>query len=237
MKDIFELFSKMDIEDNEKDTFLNYIRLKGRFLHKQVYDTILLTDKSAKYSEISRIIRYDKHIRDVLYKYLSALEEQWRAIAFDNFDYESDKNEVIKKEIDLSKVSVKKQFADSTFYWSSYNKSFTLNKLIDVFKANRYTLDLNITDEMYQTIKTLRNSVMHHNLIMFSYKTTVEDVNHEIESLESKISLLWKLLDDNMKEAFEKAINMGNYKGGDFENQLPNLNRYCLRRFSHGVFI
>jgi len=237
MNDIFELFPKMDIEDIEKDTFLNYIRLKGRFLHKQVYETLLLTDEKAKYSEISRIIRYDKYIRDTLYKYLSALEEQWRAIAFDNFEYELDKTDVIKGEIDITKVIVKKLFSDSTFYWASYNKSFTLNKLIDVFKANRHTIDLNITDDMYQSIKILRNSVMHHNLILFSYKSTVEDVNHEIKSLESKISLLWKLLDDEMKFSFEKAINMGNYKGGDFENQSPNLNRYCLRRFSHGVFI
>lgn len=237
MKDIFDLFSKMDIEDNEIDTFVNYIRLKGRFLHKQVYDTILLTDEKAKYSEISRIIRYDKYIRDVLYKYLSALEEQWRTVAFDNFDCESDKIEVIKKEIDLSKVTVKKQFTDSTLYWASYNKSFTLNKLIDVFKANRHTIDLNITDDMYQSIKILRNSVMHHNLIMFSYKTTLEEIYNEIESLEDRISLLWKLLDDDMKVAFEKAINMGNYKGGDYEKHSPNLNRFCLRRLSHGVFI
>lgn len=237
MNDIFELFPKMDIDDTEKDTFLNYIRLKGRFLHKQVYDTILLTDDKAKYSEISRIIRYDKYIRDVLYKYLSALEEQWRAIAFDNFEYESDKTEAIKKEVDLSKVTVKKQFTDSTFYWASYNKSFTLNKLIDVFKANRHTIDLNISDDMYQSIKKLRNIVMHHNLILFSYKTTVEEIDNVIMSLQSKISLLWKLLDNEMKLTFEKAINMGNYKGGDFEKQEPNLNRYCLRRFSHGVFI
>jgi hypothetical protein len=237
MKDIFDLFPKMDIKDNEKDTFLNYIRLKGRFLHKQVYDTILLTDEKAKYSEISRIIRYDKYIRDVLYKYLSALEEQWRAVVFDYFDCESDKTEVIKKEIDFSKVTVKKQLTDSTLYWASYNKSFTLNRLIDIFKANRHIIDLNITDDMYQSIKMLRNSVMHHNLILFSYKTTLEEINNEIESLEAKISLLWKLLDDDMKPAFEKAINMGNYKGGDYEKESPNLNRYCLRRLCHGVFI
>jgi len=237
MKDIFELFPKMEIEDNEKEIFLKYIRLKGRFLHKQVYETILLTDDKAKYGEISRIIRYDKYIRDVLYKYLSALEEKWRAIAFDMFDYESDKNEVIKKEIDLSKVTLKKKHVDSTFYWASYNKSFTLNKLIDVFKANRHAINMNITDDMYQSIKILRNSVMHHNLILFSYKSTVEDIYNEIKSLENKISLLWKLLDDEMKKAFEKEINTGNYKGGDYEKYSPNLNRYCLRRLSHGVFI
>ncbi|MDY0139258.1 MAG: hypothetical protein RBR50_06140 [Candidatus Izemoplasmatales bacterium] len=237
MKDIIDLFPKMDIKDNEKDTFLKYIRLKGGFLHKQVYDTILLTDEEARYGEVSRIIRYDKYIRDVLYKYLSALEEQWRAIAFDNFDYESDKIDVIKKDIDLSKITVKNQFADSTLYWASYNKSFTLNKLIDIFKANRHIIDLNITDDMYQSIKILRNSVMHHNLIMFSYKTTLEKINNEIESLEAKVSLLWRLLDDQMKPAFEKAINMGNYKGGDYDKESPNLNRYCLRRLCHGVFI
>ena len=84
------LFPKW-IEDIEKE--MNYI-IKGRFLHKQVDIT---ADEEAKYGEISRIIRYDKYIRDVLYKYLSALEEQWRAIAFDSFDYEYDKTQVIKK--------------------------------------------------------------------------------------------------------------------------------------------
>lgn len=237
MKEFIELFPQMDFEDNEKETFLKYTRLKGVFLHKQVYDIILMTDNRAKYSEVSGIIRYDKYIRDVLYKYLSALEEQWRSIAFDNFDYESSKDKIIHDDIDLSKITVKKQFDNSIFYWASYNKSFTLNKLIDIFKANRNIVDLNVSDDMFKSIKILRNSVMHHNMILFSYKSTLVEINSEVNSLEHKISLLWKLLDDDMKKSFEKSINMGNYKGGDHANQSPNLNRYCLRRFYNGVFI
>lgn len=237
MIDVSELFSKLDVESTERDTFLKYIRLKGVYLHKQVYDIILLTDDRATYSEVSSIIRYDKYVRDVLYRYLSALEEQWRSVIFDSFDYESSKDEIIKKEIDLSKITVKKQFDNSIFYWASYNKTFTLNKLINVLRANKHVIDLKITDDMFNLIKNLRNSVMHHNLILFSCKTTLTEINNEIRSLESKIALLWKLLDDEMKEAFEKAINMGNYKAGDYLNQTPNLNRYCLRRFSNGLFI
>lgn len=237
MNDFIELFPQLDFEDNELETFFKYIKLKGVYLHKQIYDIILLTDDRVRYNELSNIIRYDKYIRHVLYKYLSALEEQWRSIAFNNFEIESSKDAIIRDEIDLSKIIPKKNHKSSILYWASYNRKFTLSKLIDIFKKNINVINLNISEDVFQSIKTLRNSVMHHNLILFSYKSTLPEIINEITKLEQKISILWNLLNDGMKEAFEKAINTGNYKGGDYINQAPNLNRYCLRRFSNGLFI
>lgn len=149
MNDFIELFPQLDFEDNEKETFLNYINLKGVYLHKQIYDIILLTDDRVRYKEVSNIIRYDKYIRDVLYRYLSALEEQWRSIAFNNFEYESSKDEIIKNEIVFSKIIPKKNYESSILYWASYNRKFTLSKLIDIFQKNINVINLNISQDVF----------------------------------------------------------------------------------------
>jgi len=232
-----DLFPNMIFEENEYHTFLKYIKLKGIFLHKQVYDIILLTDEKATYSEISTIIRYDKYLRDVLYKYLSALEEQWRSLLFEYFEYDSSKDEILTGDIKIDKVIPKIDYSSSNFYWATYNKNFTLNKLITIMKPKIELLGLNVYDDEFDTIKDLRNKVMHHNLIMFSHHTSVGAVDTEIKILEYKIMVLWKLLDSNIRNAIEVAINKGNYKGGNYQKEKANLNRYCLRRFENGVFI
>lgn len=61
-------------EEKDEELFREHLVTKGVYLHKQVYDAILMYTgkKTITYSEVSNFIRYDKSIRDKLYKYLSA---------------------------------------------------------------------------------------------------------------------------------------------------------------------
>ena len=47
------MFDKLLFENEEKDTFGKYLVLKGRYLHKQIYDIILETKGNVSYEELS----------------------------------------------------------------------------------------------------------------------------------------------------------------------------------------
>ncbi|MGE4321124.1 MAG: hypothetical protein AB7E61_06730 [Acholeplasmataceae bacterium] len=234
---IKELFPKLIIEDEEIEEFKKYLLIKGQFLYKQIYELILLTDEEVHYREIAQIIRYDKYLRNTLYKFLSALEEQWRATIFSKLEYNSTKKELINNNIDLKKIVKKVNLNDSVFYWASFNKKFTLSKIIEIIQQKSKDLDIELDNEHAAMLKKLRNSVMHHNLLLFSINESIEEVLNEIKTIEKSIEVLWQLLDYNLSNTLEKEINLGNYRGGRIDSEAPNLTRFCLRRFKNGIFI
>ena len=77
--------------DFEKQTFKKYLPLKGKFLHKQIYDILKEANGGqVTYYELSSVLRYDKNLRDTLYIYLATAEEYLKALLLDKFD--SDEN-------------------------------------------------------------------------------------------------------------------------------------------------
>ena len=77
--------------DVEKETFKKYLPLKGKFLHKQIYDILKEANGGqVTYYELSSVLRYDKNLRDTLYIYLATAEEYLKALLLDKFD--SDEN-------------------------------------------------------------------------------------------------------------------------------------------------
>ncbi len=87
----YKIFEKLCFKDDcDIEKFNNYLELKGKFLHKHVYDCFMEYQSSVNYTELSGYIKYDKGIRNTLYKYLSVLEEYHRAKLIDNFDVKFD---------------------------------------------------------------------------------------------------------------------------------------------------
>ena len=83
------MFEKLTFTSpKEEADFEKYKKLKGIYLHKQVYDILLEANggENVTYCELSSIIRYDKNLRDTLYIYLATVEEQLRVLLLDNFD-------------------------------------------------------------------------------------------------------------------------------------------------------
>ena len=83
------IFDKLTFASSkEKADFEKYKKLKGIYLHKQVYDILLEVngEENVTYYELSSIIRYDKNLRDTLYIYLATIEENLRVLLLDNFD-------------------------------------------------------------------------------------------------------------------------------------------------------
>ncbi|MDE6441829.1 MAG: hypothetical protein K2L12_03635, partial [Clostridia bacterium] len=83
------LFPLMTFESDEEYTCQKYLKTRGLYLYKQVYDALVKWTPNVneiKYHQFSNLIRYDKGIRDKLYIYLAAAEEYLRNIIFDEIE-------------------------------------------------------------------------------------------------------------------------------------------------------
>ena len=84
------MFEKLRFKTKREETEFNkYIKLKGEFLYKQIYDILLENKEIIWYEEISSYVRYDKNLRDKLYIYFACAEEYLRAMLLDKYDVNS----------------------------------------------------------------------------------------------------------------------------------------------------
>ena len=103
--DTNEFFENLEIDDNDRERAEKYLKAKGLFFHVQLKNKLKAwtEGETVKYSQIASYYRYDKRIRNVLYKYIAYLEEYYRAaildVYFDNTNQQFWIKE-IKEEID-----------------------------------------------------------------------------------------------------------------------------------------
>ncbi len=229
--DYFNIFNRLHFkDDDEKECFIINIKNKGYYLHKQIYDVYCsYNEDEISYDELSRMVRYDKYIRNVLFKFLATFEEQLRAKLFEKYelDLTNDYNTLKEKKSDKE---------NSNFYWKTYDKDFTFKKLIELIKDKLKELNIELTYVELKEICKLRNKVMHHNLIIFLRSTTYEEVEKEIENIENVLILLYKGLHSEAQKSFMNDINKGNFKGGKYIDNEPNFKRLRLGVFKDGIF-
>ena len=82
------MFGRLIFSDElERAKFEKYLKIRGKFVIKQIYDYLLNFDKEkVNYKDLSTCIRYDKNMRDTLYIYLATFEEYLRAQLFDKYE-------------------------------------------------------------------------------------------------------------------------------------------------------
>ena len=86
------MFEKMTFQNQEeKDDFEKYRRLKGDDLYYQIYRILLEKTDRVRYVTVRAYIRYDKNLRDMLYVYLATLEEYCKAQLLNSFDVRNTK--------------------------------------------------------------------------------------------------------------------------------------------------
>lgn len=85
-----DFYKNIEIDDVDKPRAVKAIEAKGLEKHiiiKEYLQTWRRSEaaKTIRYSEIASIYRYDKRIRNVLFKYVSYIEEFQRGVILDNF--------------------------------------------------------------------------------------------------------------------------------------------------------
>jgi hypothetical protein len=188
----------------EKEEFEKYKRLKGVYLHKQVYDILLEANGGGvAYHELSSIIRYDKNLRDTLYIYLATIEEQLRVLLLDNFDLKPNTPKFKRRPSTqtLCEALLPKQ---------DYELSELYFKLQADFKVLMETCVekniVSISDEVMALVKQLRNDVMHHHLLIFGGAHNLKEAKDNFASFERKINALITLLPNEYVMGFQNDI-------------------------------
>lgn len=209
--------------EDEKTRCLNYLDLKGLSYHVVLANFIGFNSKGKiEYKKVSNLYKYDKRIRNILYKYLSALEEGIRG--FISNTYSND----LKKFKKLSK-----RIFDLIQQGSSLTKeleNLEFNKLIDLSMK----LDESLLIQLYgsvdnleanlNAVRVLRNTVSHHRMLFVYEDFEICYIDGiECNSLIDNIRNLHQLLKPYYKEFFKDAINRSctDEEDSQFKYSLP----------------
>jgi len=226
------LFPKLTFSSvNEKDTFYDYLEFKGIFLHKHVYDAFLQYQDTVSYYILSTYIMYDKGLRNVLYRNLSAVEEKFRARLINNFDIDNELIDPINSTVKNSDLVTTDEIK-SNLYKFSFSKNFTFDKLLSMLRSKNLLSEKE--NEDLDHIRIFRNKVMHHNLILIGYHVARKDIENEIRYVEELCEMIYKYLPMPMRNAFQGNLNKCNHLTS--KNIIPNLEILCVREMKNGIF-
>ena len=203
--------SPREIEDFEK-----YKKLKGIYLHKQVYDILLEANGGeVTYHELSSIIRYDKNLRDTLYIYLATVEEQLRVLLLDNFDLKPNTPKFKQRPSTqtLCDALIPKQYLESSELYFKLKADFKV--LMETCVAKKV---VSISHDVMSLVKELRNDVMHHHLLIFGGAHNLKEAKDNFAAFERKIEALITLLPIEYARGFQNDITKLN--GASHEKYL-----------------
>ncbi len=217
-----EFLKNIDLPaSNEEEKFLKaFLDNKGIEYHNIILDYIREINDLEKKQKIdirtlNILCRYDKRIRNILYKYLSAFEEYIRA-HISNHYADTDIIEKIK-EIFTSNTKAEKilkKIEDEGLFTGLL--ALSLGELINL----SFLIDEDSAKELYgqpksdvsqknnlDAIRELRNAVSHHKLI-FAHEFKSCTVNGAVDdSLPANIKNVHQFLPDYYKEFFKDEIN------------------------------
>ena len=197
------IFDKAN-EEKERAEFEKYKKLKGVYLHKQVYDILLEANggENVTYYELSSIIRYDKNLRDTLYIYLATAEEYLRALLCEKYDVAED-CKLFERHCSpylMEALHDKDDEISSNLY---FKLEPDFSALMDVC-IDKDVISISKTTK--QRIKDLRNSTMHHSLLIFGKATKPSALNSHFEALENRINALMQILPEEYRAGFITSI-------------------------------
>ena len=212
------MFEKLTFASpKEKEDFEKYKKLKGVYLHKQVYDILLEANdgENVTYYELSSIIRYDKNLRDTLYIYLATVEEQLRVLLLDNFDLKPNTPKFKQRPSTqtLCDALVPKQYLESSELYFKLKADFKV--LMETCVAKKV---VSISHDVMSLVKELRNDVMHHHLLIFGGAHNLKEAKDNFAAFERKIEALITLLPIEYARGFQNDITKLN--GASHEKYL-----------------
>lgn len=186
----------------ERDDALFYIKVKGLYLHVEIYEYLLKenNNQAITWKQISDELRLDKGLRDTLYIFLATLEEYIRAYISNKYEDSINQpfwisgkghNDIkgnINKGMPLFKVLQETDLG-------------TLIKQVSKLPSNdiKELFGEQGTAENLDAIKELRNCVGHHKFLKtFKFKNCTVD-GYQSNSLENNIKNLRQLLPEEYR--------------------------------------
>lgn len=202
------------ISEEDKMNFCKYSKIRGRQQYVIIYETLNKIDKNVSYNDVNAFIKYDKAIKDVLYKYLGTLEESIKTFIFENYDFENGTklNKEYRYFENLPKLCKKQNGEEITELYKRFSLSFgEIVKLLKKYEKNNFNCS-----SLDKVVK-LRNKVMHHRLLLFTckFESDFDWINDGINNLVDNLPDNYKigiLTDLNKKTIATKENINPNYQ-------------------------
>lgn len=206
------LMKKMIFDNTDEEKHCSkYLDLKGVAYHVVLINFIgLNNDGKIKYKTISDLYKYDKRLRNRLYKFLSAFEEQIRAFIANSFNHGL-------STLKLGENIIANLKNGSNIAFELEDLDFgQLIQIVEKFNDKDLKRMFPNTDEHViqnlRAIKELRNAISHHRLLLLydDYETCYingigkNDLTSNIKNLVNLISEHYKVF---LVEAINDAIN------------------------------
>ena len=221
-----DFVSRMEFEDDEeRNNCLIYLDLKGVAYHTILVNYIGLNeDGKIQYKKVKNLYIYDKRIRNILYRYLSAFEEGIRGFIANQYCGKLDKIKKLSNSVYRSIAegnSLSKELEDLDFgHLVNITKKLDANEKKQLFGKSNYL------KENLSAVRQLRNAVSHHRLL-FVYEDFYEchlNDGRIGESLMDNIINLMELLNPFYRNVFMDEINQSTIDDEDstFVSTLPD---------------
>lgn len=206
---LIKSFNLLVLDDDSKNTFIKYYKVRGYGIYKTIYDAILSINgnNSIEYKVFSDFIRYDKSIRDELYKYLAMYEQVLVNNICENYKYIGKcliENSSIDCILKNNLIIADKSRYDMELF---SNVRLTLGGLFIL--NNKLNSKQHLSKEQ-KNILDLRNMVMHHKFLLIDItkditKENLEDRKKCITNLiKSFLDEIPKDYNDSLLEFFGK---------------------------------
>jgi hypothetical protein len=218
-----DFMSRMIFDNQkEKERCERYLDLKGVSYHAVLANYIGLDeDGKIEYKKVQNMYVYDKRIRYILYKFLSAFEEGIRGYIANHY------NTIEKIKHLSSKIYI--AVADGSSL-SKELENFDFNALIQLsqkLQPNDLNILFNENENLeinLQAVRILRNTVSHHRML-FVYEDFGECVidNTTNDDLTANIVNLSRLINPFYKQFLIESINNAQFDKDDdmFNESLP----------------
>lgn len=162
-----KFYQNLIIDDEDKGRLAHSLKSKGVEKHILIKERLLAWSECDKieYSKIASAYRYDKRIRYVLFKYISYLEEFYRAVILDSyinrikqsFWIKALQTNLEKYNNDLNDALEHLEFSFLLAQCQALSKKM---KKLCLFPKTKYL------KENSMALKELRNAVMHNKFLL-----------------------------------------------------------------------
>ncbi len=200
-----KLRKELNVQLEDEEDFMYNIEYKGVYLVNHIYESYKFFSDHVEWKTVLNTIKFDKKLRNNLYKFLGTIEEYIKVKLFSEYDV-GNRDVVFNSQNDKSKcrkaLSKKTSNKSSNLYFVF---QMTFGFLIDI------TLEKNLVNKNFidwlEKVRDLRNKVMHHSVLLLGSATNGKDVLVEVENLKKGIESMYQVLPYQFRDGFEKSIN------------------------------
>ena len=204
-----------NLSKEDRENYDEYSEIRGVLQYRIIFETLHRICEEVKYSDVNAFVRYDKAIKDVLYKYLAIVEEKIRNEILSKFDFDSavglkDKYEKFDRYFPKFKI-IESDNGKSEI--TELYKRYALTFRNTVLFAKKY-MKTEYNYKELDVVVNLRNEVMHHSLLLFNY-----DLGSTCEKTRKSIETLRNVLPDRYRKGLIEGLKSINDKAK--ENIAP----------------